>query len=217
MSQLSVIGGQPILLIVIFFLLSVLPIFVVIGTSFLKIVIVLGILKNALGIQQVPPNMAITSVALVLTMFIMSPVILKINDNIEKNPINYSDRDFHQKVEQGILSPYRVFLKKNTLEKDISFFEAAAKKKLGNDTVLKEDSIFILLPAFTLGQLEAAFKVGFLLYLPFIAIDLIISNILLALGMMMVSPVTISIPFKILLFILVGGWQKIFEYLLVVN
>ncbi|EEP1158623.1 EscR/YscR/HrcR family type III secretion system export apparatus protein, partial [Salmonella enterica] len=84
MSQLSVIGGQPILLIVIFFLLSVLPIFVVIGTSFLKIVIVLGILKNALGIQQVPPNMAITSVALVLTMFIMSPVILKINDNIEK-------------------------------------------------------------------------------------------------------------------------------------
>ncbi|HHA3644692.1 TPA: EscR/YscR/HrcR family type III secretion system export apparatus protein, partial [Salmonella enterica subsp. salamae serovar 21:z10:z6] len=109
MSQLSVIGGQPILLIVIFFLLSVLPIFVVIGTSFLKIVIVLGILKNALGIQQVPPNMAITSVALVLTMFIMSPVILKINDNIEKNPINYSDRDFYQKVEQGILSPYRVF------------------------------------------------------------------------------------------------------------
>ncbi|EAX2562359.1 EscR/YscR/HrcR family type III secretion system export apparatus protein, partial [Salmonella enterica] len=124
MSQLSVIGGQPILLIVIFFLLSVLPIFVVIGTSFLKIVIVLGILKNALGIQQVPPNMAITSVALVLTMFIMSPVILKINDNIEKKPINYSDRDFYQKVEQGILSPYRVFLKKNTLEKDISFFES---------------------------------------------------------------------------------------------
>lgn len=217
MTQFSAIGSQPILLVIIFFLLSILPIFVVVGTSFLKIVIVLGILKNALGIQQVPPNMAITSVALVLTMFIMSPVILEIKDNIEKEPINYTDSDFYKKVDREILAPYRVFLEKNALAKDISFFEQAAKKKLGEDTVVKADSIFILLPAFTLGQLEAAFKVGFLLYLPFIAIDLIISNILLALGMMMVSPVTISIPFKILLFILVGGWQKIFEYLLVVN
>ena len=108
------------------------------------------------------------------------------------------------------------FLEKNTEKENVEFFERAAQK-LGNETILKKDSLFILLPAFTMGQLEAAFKIGFLLYLPFIAIDLIISNILLALGMMMVSPVTISIPFKILLFILVGGWQKLFEFLLVVN
>lgn len=107
--------------------------------------------------------------------------------------------------------------RKNTEKENVEFFERAAQKKLGNETILKKDSLFILLPAFTMGQLEAAFKIGFLLYLPFIAIDLIISNILLALGMMMVSPVTISIPFKILLFILVGGWQKLFEFLLVVN
>ena len=208
MSQLMTIGSQPIFLIIVFFLLSLLPIFVVIGTSFLKISIVLGILKNALGIQQVPPNMALTSVSLILTMFIMSPIILQINDNISQEPINYTDSDFFQN---------RGFLEKNTEKDNVEFFERAAQKKLGNETILKKDSLFILLPAFTMGQLEAAFKIGFLLYLPFIAIDLIISNILLALGMMMVSPVTISIPFKILLFILVGGWQKLFEFLLVVN
>ncbi|EFF9213649.1 type III secretion system LEE export apparatus protein EscR, partial [Escherichia coli] len=185
--------------------------------SFLKISIVLGILKNALGIQQVPPNMALTSVSLILTMFVMSPIILQINDNISQEPINYTDSDFFQKVDEKILSPYRGFLEKNTEKENVEFFERAAQKKLGNETILKKDSLFILLPAFTMGQLEAAFKIGFLLYLPFIAIDLIISNILLALGMMMVSPVTISIPFKILLFILVGGWQKLFEFLLVVN
>lgn len=217
MSQLMTIGSQPIFLIIVFFLLSLLPIFVVIGTSFLKISIVLGILKNALGIQQVPPNMALTSVSLILTMFIMSPIILQINDNISQEPINYTDSDFFQKVDETILSPYRGFLEKNTEKDNVEFFERAAQKKLGNETILKKDSLFILLPAFTMGQLEAAFKIGFLLYLPFIAIDLIISNILLALGMMMVSPVTISIPFKILLFILVGGWQKLFEFLLVVN
>lgn len=217
MSQLMTIGSQPIFLIIVFFLLSLLPIFVVIGTSFLKISIVLGILKNALGIQQVPPNMALTSVSLILTMFIMSPIILQINDNISQEPINYTDSDFFQKVDEKILSPYRGFLEKNTEKDNVEFFERAAQKKLGNETILKKDSLFILLPAFTMGQLEAAFKIGFLLYLPFIAIDLIISNILLALGMMMVSPVTISIPFKILLFILVGGWQKLFEFLLVVN
>ena len=142
---------------------------------------------------------------------------VQINDNISQEPINYTDSDFFQKVDEKILSPYRGFLEKNTEKDNVEFFERAAQKKLGNETILKKDSLFILLPAFTMGQLEAAFKIGFLLYLPFIAIDLIISNILLALGMMMVSPVTISIPFKILLFILVGGWQKLFEFLLVVN
>ncbi|EHY3233358.1 TPA: type III secretion system LEE export apparatus protein EscR, partial [Escherichia coli] len=103
MSQLMTIGSQPIFLIIVFFLLSLLPIFVVIGTSFLKISIVLGILKNALGIQQVPPNMALTSVSLILTMFIMSPIILQINDNISQEPINYTDSDFFQKVDEKIL------------------------------------------------------------------------------------------------------------------
>lgn len=124
---------------------------------------------------------------------------------------------FFKKLMRKYYHHIAVFLEKNTEKDNVEFFERAAQKKLGNETILKKDSLFILLPAFTMGQLEAAFKIGFLLYLPFIAIDLIISNILLALGMMMVSPVTISIPFKILLFILVGGWQKLFEFLLVVN
>ncbi|AKM48880.1 type III secretion system protein [Edwardsiella sp. EA181011] len=212
------IGSQPITLIVIFFLLSLLPIFVVIGTSFLKIVIILGILKNALGIQQVPPNMAITSVALTLTIFIMSPTILQVKKNLETNPIDINNNNYFESVDKNILSPYKDFLIKNTDVKKIDFFEKKAQEKWGaHSDVASKESIFILLPAFTLGQLESAFKIGFLLYLPFIAIDLIISNILLALGMMMVSPITISIPFKILLFILIGGWQKLFEYLLVVN
>lgn len=138
MSQLMTIGSQPIFLIIVFFLLSLLPIFVVIGTSFLKISIVLGILKNALGIQQVPPNMALTSVSLILTMFIMSPIILQINDNISQEPINYTDSDFFQKVDEKILSPYRGFLKKNTEKENVEFFERAAQKKLGNETILKK-------------------------------------------------------------------------------
>ncbi|EFA4455466.1 type III secretion system LEE export apparatus protein EscR, partial [Escherichia coli] len=133
MSQLMTIGSQPIFLIIVFFLLSLLPIFVVIGTSFLKISIVLGILKNALGIQQVPPNMALTSVSLILTMFIMSPIILQINDNISQEPINYTDSDFFQKVDEKILSPYRGFLEKNIEKENVEFFERAAQKKLGNE------------------------------------------------------------------------------------
>lgn len=128
MSQLMTIGSQPIFLIILFFLLSLLPIFVVIGTSFLKISIVLGILKNALGIQQVPPNMALTSVSLILTMFIMSPIILQINDNISQEPINYTDSDFFQKVDEKILSPYRGFLEKIQRKKMLSFLNVQLKK-----------------------------------------------------------------------------------------
>lgn len=138
MSQLMTIGSQPIFLIIVFFLLSLLPIFVVIGTSFLKISIVLGILKNALGIQQVPPNMALTSVSLILTMFIMSPIILQINDNISQEPINYTDSDFFQKVDEKILSPYRGFLEKIQRKKMLSFLNVQLKKKLGNETILKK-------------------------------------------------------------------------------
>lgn len=128
MSQLMTIGSQPIFLIIVFFLLSLLPIFVVIGTSFLKISIVLGILKNALGIQQVPPNMALTSVSLILTMFIMSPIILQINDNISQEQISYTDSDFFQKVDEKILSPYRVFLEKNTDKENVAFLKMWPKK-----------------------------------------------------------------------------------------
>ncbi|AIJ07814.1 Type III secretion inner membrane protein (YscR,SpaR,HrcR,EscR like protein) [Edwardsiella anguillarum ET080813] len=162
--------------------------------------------------------MAITSVALTLTIFIMSPTILQVKKNLETNPIDINNNNYFESVDKNILSPYKDFLIKNTDVKKIDFFEKKAQEKWGaHSDVASKESIFILLPAFTLGQLESAFKIGFLLYLPFIAIDLIISNILLALGMMMVSPITISIPFKILLFILIGGWQKLFEYLLVVN
>lgn len=128
MSQLMTIGSQPIFLIIVFFLLSLLPIFVVIGTSFLKISIVLGILKNALGIQQVPPNMALTSVSLILTMFIMSPIILQINDNISQEQISYTDSDFFQKVDEKILSPYRVFLEKIQIRKMLRFLKMWPKK-----------------------------------------------------------------------------------------
>ncbi|SUB27956.1 type III secretion system protein YscR [Yersinia pseudotuberculosis] len=159
-------------LIALLFMLSVLPLLVVMGTAFLKLSVVFSLLRNALGVQQVPPNIAIYGLALV---------------------------------------PYRDFLQRNTDIEQVTFFNDIVQNKWPEryrDSV-KPDSLLILMPAFTLSQLNEAFKIGLLLFLPFVAIDLIVSNILLAMGMMMVSPMTLSLPFKLLVFVLVDGWSLV--------
>ncbi|EBJ7484113.1 EscR/YscR/HrcR family type III secretion system export apparatus protein [Salmonella enterica] len=206
---------QPYALIILLVCLSILPFIVVSCTSFLKIAVVFSLLRNALGIQQIPPNMAIYGLALILTFFIMAPVGMSINDNIQKEPFSISDSSLYENIDKAVIKPYLSFLKKNTKAKQIRYFSQVGNKIWPKkyQQRLNENSLFVMLPAFGITQLDEAFKIGLLLYLPFVAIDLIVSNILLALGMMMVSPTTISLPFKIMLFIIAGGWQYLIEKL----
>lgn len=216
MEWLAKYGDQPLSLIAVLLLLSLLPLLVVIGTSFLKISIVLSLLRNALGIQQIPPNMAIYAMSLILTMFIMAPVGYQINDNVTTSPLAIEDAHVFERIDNQVLMPWRQFMLQHTQKKQIRFFSQTATQ-MWPENVRKDmspESIFVVLPAFMVSQLTEAFKIGLLLYLPFIAIDLIVSNILLAMGMMMVSPMTISLPFKILVFIMVGGWERLLTQLI---
>lgn len=205
---------SPWQLIALLFMLSLLPLAVVMGTSFLKLAVVFSILRNALGIQQVPPNMALYGLALVLSMFIMAPTVLAVKTQwhpvaVAGVPPWLSGWDSHA------LGPYRQFLKKNADEKEERYFHNLIVKTWPEDARrrVKPDSLLVLLPAFTVSQLTQAFRIGLLIYLPFLAIDLLVSNILLAMGMMMVSPMTISLPFKLLIFLLAGGWDLILSQL----
>ncbi|WP_063655035.1 type III secretion system export apparatus subunit SctR [Candidatus Arsenophonus triatominarum] len=209
--------NNPMQLIVVLFCLSIMPLFVVMGTSFLKISIVLSMLRNALGIQQIPPNMAIYGLALILTLFTMAPVGFGIHDNIKAQPIDWNSVDSLEQINSSVIAPYKDFLKKNTSEEQVKFFTQIGYKIWPKQyqTSLSPDSLLVMVPAFTMSQLIAAFKIGFLIYLPFVAIDLIVSNVLLAMGMMMVSPMTIALPFKLLIFILMGGWDKLIGQLMV--
>lgn len=195
-------------LIFLLFFLSLLPLLVVMGTSFLKLSIVFSLLRNALGVQQVPPNIAIYGLALVLTIFIMAPVGLDVHARLQGEPLPNDIGALIKHVDDYALGPYRNFLQRNTDAEQTNFFQGIVNTKWPERYrhTLKANSLLILMPAFTLSQLTEAFKIGLLLYLPFVAIDLIVSNILLAMGMMMVSPITISLPFKLLVFILVNGW-----------
>lgn len=207
--------NTPYQLIVLLFLLGLATLLVVIGTSFLKMAIVLSILRNALGIQQIPPNIAIYALALILTFFIMAPVLLTVQQNYEAEPIDWNSKTLHYEVERVALSPYKNFIEQNTQNKQKKFFTDLGSKIWPQELQenIPDDSLVILIPAFAVSQIVEAFKIGFLLYLPFIAIDLIVSNILLAMGMMMVSPITISLPFKLMIFILVSGWEKLLNQL----
>ncbi|MBB6155213.1 type III secretion protein R [Pseudomonas sp. JAI115] len=207
---------QPLHLILLLSAVSLLPLLLVLGTSFLKLAVVFALLRNALGIQQIPPNIALYGLALILTLFIMAPIVLEIQDNVAANPVQMQSADFVQQVEGSILAPYRVFLERNTAPDQALFFANIGKEVWPEkyQDRIPDNSLLVLMPAFTVSQLIEAFKIGLLLYLPFIAIDLIVSNVLLAMGMMMVSPMTISMPLKLLVFVLMNGWEKLLGQLI---
>ena len=192
-------------------LLALVPFIAVMTTSFVKLVVVLSLVRNALGVQQIPPNMALHGLALILTLYIMAPVVLHIKGTLTGADFQHADSaQLEQLLEQGG-APLKVFLLKHSEARERAFFVRTAKALWPKAEALTvtEDNYLVLIPAFTVTELTAAFKIGFLLYLPFITIDLIISNILLAMGMMMVSPMTISLPFKLLLFVLLDGWTRL--------
>ncbi len=203
---------------VFFVLLAVLglgPVAAVVVTSFLKIVVVIHLVKNALGLQEVPPNIAINSLALILTFYIMAPVGMSIAENFEKRGVdfnNLNDPNFLTAMTESI-NPLREFLYKNSTQRERNFFIQTTAQLWPEERAknVTEQDLIVLVPAFTIGQLRSAFEIGFLLYLPFVVIDLIISNILLALGMIMVSPIVISVPFKLLLFVMLDGWARLLQ------
>ena len=206
---------QPAELVALLMVLSLLPLIVVMGTSFLKLTIVFALLRNALGIQQIPPNMALYGLGLILTLYIMTPVCVEVKNNLDNNQAD-PQSSLLTRLSDNTLDPYRQFLEKHTSAEQLRFFRDKARKTWP-EVVRKQvadDSLFIIIPAFAVTQLIEGFKIGLLLFLPFIAIDLIVSNILLAMGMMMVSPMTISMPFKLLIFVLVGGWDRLLDQLL---
>ena len=211
---------DPFALIVVLIGMSLLPFVAMIATSYLKIVVVMSLIRNALGVQSIPPNMVINALAMILTFYIMAPTVgesWKILDQGLKD--NKPEVQTRLEVAEKAAEPFRVFLERHTEEKQVAYFVTTAEKlwatKDANGeekpAVVDKRSFFVLLPAFCVLELTKAFQIGFLVYLPFIAIDIIISNILLAMGMMMVSPVTISLPFKLLLFVMVNGWTLLVQ------
>jgi type III secretion protein R len=197
--------------------LGLLPFFLMMVTSYVKIVVVTTLVRNALGVQQVPPAMVMNGLAIILSIFIMAPVGYE-TWGLAKGLELGSNPEAQELVSaaETITPPLAAFLARNSEPYIVQSFVESARRIWPDelDPYAKPDGAAILLPAFVVTELTEAFKVGFILYLPFIAIDLIVSNILLAMGMMMVSPMTISLPFKLLLFVTLEGWLKICQGLL---
>ncbi|TWI35136.1 type III secretion system export apparatus subunit SctR [Paracoccus sulfuroxidans] len=192
--------------------LMIVPFLVVSLTAFVKIAVVLFLVRSALGVQQTPPNMVLYGVTIVLTGYVMSPVIAQsiaaLTDNGSLTTVP-PPSEWAQLLQRG-LEPVREFLMRFTTPQDREFFLSAAQEMHANSGVMPgERDIFILAPAFVTAELTRAFEIGVLLYLPFIVIDLVMTNILTAMGMMMVSPTVISLPFKLLLFVAVDGWSRL--------
>ncbi|MDR2030344.1 MAG: type III secretion system export apparatus subunit SctR [Puniceicoccales bacterium] len=207
---------DPISVILLLTVLGVAPFFLLMVTSFVKIVIVLGLVRNALGTQQVPPNLVLNGLALIVSMYIMAPVARQtVAIAVEQN---FSMANVQKLPEflQTIGEPLRNFLYRHTSPTNRQFFlKAAARLWPAADVAqLRSTDFLILVPAFTVSELTTSFQIGVLLFLPFIAVDIVVSNVLMALGMMMMSPMTISLPFKLMLFVLVDGWSKLIEGLI---
>lgn len=188
--------------------LSLAPSILVMVTSFTRIIIVLHFVRSALGTQTTPPNQVLIGLALFLTFFIMSPVLTQVNEDALQ-PYTQGTITQEEAINKG-LKPIRTFMLKQTNRKDLKLFLDISNQ--GSDvTIDSEDDIktAVIIPSFILSELRTAFIIGFLIYLPFIVIDMVVASTLMSMGMMMLPPTTISMPFKILLFILADGWNLV--------
>ncbi|MGL5314062.1 MAG: EscR/YscR/HrcR family type III secretion system export apparatus protein [Peptostreptococcaceae bacterium] len=197
------------------FILGLLPFLIAGGTCFIKFNIVFSLIKNAIGIQQIPTNMTTNAVALMMTLFVMYPVYNGIFKYLNENEVKYEDQQSVDRFLSEGLAGYKNYLIKYSDEKLVLFFENLNKDKEKIEVKSAESFSFIsYMPAYALTEIKSAFEVGFYLYLPFVIIDLVVSNILLALGMMMMSPVTISLPIKLILFVAIDGWSRVSQGLI---
>ena len=202
-DETSLSGTLQILLIIT--VISLAPSILVMVTSFTRIIIVLHFVRTAIGTQSSPPNNVLIGLSLFLTLFIMSPVIAQIKTEAY-DPLVAEEITQQEALERGI-QPLREFMLKQTRQDDLRLFMDIAKIEPVES--LDELSITIIIPAFIISELRAAFIIGFLIYVPFIVIDMVVSSVLMSMGMMMLPPTTISMPFKILLFILADGWNLV--------
>jgi len=185
--------------------LSFIPAIVIMMTSFTRIVVVLSILRQAMGLQQSPSNQVIIGLALFLSLFIMSPVLDKINQDALQPYVN-EQIDAMTAIDKA-QGPIREFMLAQTRESDIMVFLDIANR---NDVKSPQDApMTVLIPAFITSELKTAFQIGFMLFIPFLVIDLVVASILMAMGMMMLSPMIVSLPFKLMLFVLVDGWALV--------
>lgn len=196
--------------------LGLIPLFVVTITSFLKISIVMFLVRNALGIQQTPPNLVLYSIALILAVYVSSPLLGDIYSRLSAPEVNLNTVEGIQDAAARVRTPVQQHLARFAHPDEQDFFFAATERIWPESARVdvSKDDILILLPAFISSELTRAFEIGFLLYLPFLLIDLVVSNILMAMGMIMVSPTLISIPLKLFLFVTIDGWSRLFHGLI---
>lgn len=209
---------------------TLLPFIVASGSCFIKFSVVLVLVRNALGVQQVPSNMVLNSLALIMSLFVMMPVTLRATDYLRHHSVDVMSGTSVDAFVEGGLGGYKHYLQRYSDPELVKYFakaqHARIKQVAGDEEDVGADdaapvhegqattSLFSLLPAYALTELKDAFKIGFYLYLPFLVIDMVVSSILLALGMMMMSPVTISVPIKLILFVAMDGWTLICKGLL---
>lgn len=205
-GELGGAGGEPLSmslqLLLVMGLLTILPALVLMMTSFTRIIVVLAILRQALGLQQSPPNQVLIGLSLFLSLFVMAPTLERVNDAAIA-PYAAGQMNAEQAIEVAG-DQFHAFMIRQTRERDLQMFADIANAPKFASTA--EVPFSILLPAFVTSELKTAFQIGFMLFLPFLVIDLVVSSVLMSLGMMMMSPMLVSLPFKLLLFVLVDGW-----------
>lgn len=218
------ISSRPVVLLLALGALGLAPFVLLMVTSFVKISVVLSIVRSAMGTQQIPPTQVITGLAIILTVYIMAPVGQAMYAAAEPEQFQNAEGLLSAKTVKQLMDasvkarePLRDFLRKKVSNKDRSLFYSLALKMRppADRKDITDQDFLILVPAFVVSELKQAFQIGFLLFVPFIVIDMVVANILLALGMHMLSPTTISMPFKLLLFVLVDGWYLIAKGLVV--
>lgn len=192
--------------------LGIVPFAALMVTSYTKLVVVFGLLRSALGIQQVPPNIVLNGIALILSVYIMAPVGMSVADNLKVSGLTIGNELTMQDISQlmdAATPPIKAFMMQHTPERERSFFVRSATTMWPPERAknLQPDDLIVLVPSFTLSELMKAFQIGFVLYLVFLVVDLVVANVLLALGMQMISPTVISVPFKLLLFVMLDGWS----------
>lgn len=224
-AELTESGKPPQLIIELAVLagLSVLPYAVMLLTSYMKIVIVLSLLRNALGVQQSPPNQVLNGIALLMSVYVMFPTGVAMYNAASKaistNPpqelFTGAAAPYFMNVLEAGKEPLRDFVQRNSIAKHITSFYQLAYRAYPEDyrSSLKQSDFLVIIPAFITSQLKSAFEIGVVIYLPFFVIDLVVSNILLAMGMMMLSPLTIALPLKLLLLVMVDGWTILIQNL----
>lgn len=191
-------------------ILSLAPSILIMMTSFTRIIIVLSFVRNAIGVQQMPPNQVLVGLALFLSFFVMSPVITEINTTAYQPFVQ--NKITQQEAMTKAMVPIRTFMMKQTDPKDINLFLSLSKSNAPSN--VDEISNTVVIPAFIISELKTAFQIGFFIFIPFLIIDMIVSSTLMTMGMMMLPPMMISLPFKILLFVMVDGWHLVIKTLI---